>query len=229
MKTVKNFFEMAGRLVAFARTHADIFAQDKPLAQAMSELEAAVQRYLELASALRGGDAAVRASSTGRSRVRAELREAMEHVSSVAKSLELDQFTMPRENSDAVVLSVGRMWIENTLLRRKFEEQGLTHLLDELKTVAGKMSTVLDEHSSSKGLRTEAVHAIQQTQKLAGVALKRVDPLIRRALRDQRPVLAAWEQARRVARVAAAKPAIKLVKAGDPEASPPDGAAVVVT
>ena len=203
----KRVFGMLERLVVFSKTYPKYFTQPTLAGQAMAEIEAAVQQIAAFDTSLHGGQAAVKTSASERIKARTELRDYLETISKIAKGLKLGQFSMPRDRSDATLVSVGKMWAEYAApLKQTFIDSGLTDFTERLNAAVEKVSRAIQEQTFSKGSRLAAASALAQTMGAALAALQRLDPIITNQLRSDPPAQAVWERARRVERPSRVSP-----------------------
>ena len=204
----KRVFEMLGRLVVFAKAYPLFFGKDTLAGQSMAAIEAAVQKLLGLDKSLEGGSAAIKRSMDDRAKARATLRNCLETISQTAKGLKLAQFSMPRGRSDQTLVSVGQLWAEHAEpLQQIFTDSGMPDFIEKLNAAVGSLQGAIDDQTFSKGARLAAASAIEQTRGDALSALQRLDPIMNNLLRNNTPVLAVWQRARRVEKYSGVKPA----------------------
>src|SRR5207247_1433830 len=168
------------------------------------------------ATSLEGGGAKLRASSIDRVTARRILREWLETISRTAKGLRRAEFSMPRGRSDVTLVSVGRLWTEHVVpLKQPFIDSGMpADFIEQLNAAIENVQRTIQDQTQSHSARLEAALAIQHTRGQAVAALRRLDPIMGNLLRDDPPVLAVWQRARRVERSNGSRPA-------QDEASPP--------
>ena len=123
---------------------------------------------------------------------------------------------MPRSRSDVTLVSVGRLWAERVVpLKQLFIDSGMPQdFIEKLNAAIENVQRTIQNQTQSNSARLEDAIAIQHTRGQAVAALRRLDPIMHNLLRDDPPVLAVWQRARRVERSNGARPA-------QTEASPP--------
>jgi hypothetical protein len=204
----KRVYEMLVRLTVFSKSYPHLFEGNPLAAQAMKDVEIAVERLATHDAWVEGGDAQKRVLTSDRLTARAELRQMLEALSRTARGLGRNEFSMPRGRNDATLVAVGDMWSTNlAALKQQFIDSGLpkdfierlTAATDRVRrTIAGQTQTI---HS-----RYRTVLSIEETRNAAMSAIRRLDPIILNLLRDDPPVLAVWQRARRIERRNSSKP-----------------------
>ena len=219
MKEYRKEFEMFKKLTVFKQRYPKYFEEGTLAGQSMAQIESNVEKLSEHDTTLQGGDLAVKVSFSDKKSVRTELRAHMETISRLARGLQLPQISMPRDRTDAVMVSIATLWGQEKALVQTFLENGLTDLLHKLNDLVAKMKQVNFDETSNKGLRTAAASAIKQTRADTLAALRRLDPLMKHLLRDDPAAAAFWDRTRRVERSSGPK------KPADASVPPVDDAA----
>ena len=122
---------------------------------------------------------------------------------------------MPRLKLLSAV-SVGKLWAEHVVpLKQLFIDSGMpADFIEKLNAASEKVQQAIQDQAQSNGARLKAAIAIQHTRSQAVSAVRRLDPIMDNLLRDDPPVLAVWQRARRMERSNSPKPV-------EEEASPP--------
>ena len=172
----KRVYEMLVRVQVFAKGYPHFFERNALAGQAISELDAAVQRLSAHATSLEGGGAKLRASSIDRVTARRILREWLETISRTAKGLRRAEFSMPRGRSDVTLVSVGRLWTEHVVpLKQPFIDSGMpADFIEKLNAAIENVQRTIQNQTQSHSARLEAAIAIQHTRGQAVAALRRL-------------------------------------------------------
>ena len=214
----KRVYEMLVRIIVFATTYPQFFAKGTVPAQLLEQIQAAVQGFSGHAATQASGMGAVRRYSGSRAAARGALRSQVEAISRTARGMKIPEFWMPRNRGDQSILEVGKAFFAKAKpLKQLFIDGHLqADFLEKLDIAVQDLERAINDQTVSKGTRTAATAAIDQTRSDALSALQCLDPIMENLLQDDPPALAVWESCRHVERTGVSKP-------GDGEAPPPAG------
>ena len=216
----KRVFEMLKRVVVFATTYPHLFDKGSLAGQLQEQIQAAVQDLAGYATSQVSGKGAVRRSGGSRAEARGALRSQLEAISRTALGLNIPEFWMPRNRGDQSFLDVGKAFLKNAQpMKQLFIDGRLpADFLEKLDVAVQDLEQAISDQTVSRGARTSATRAIEQTRADAVAALQRLDPIMENLLQDDPPTLAVWQSWRHVQRTGVSK---LVESAGSPSGGPP--------
>jgi hypothetical protein len=101
--------------------------------------------------------------------------------------------------------------------------------IEKLQTAVQTLDDAIRKQTDSEATRVEATAAIHDARNEALAILKRLDPLVENLVRDNPPVRAVWESARRVEKAGGSKKLAEEDPPGIPLPAPPSGTNTAAT
>jgi hypothetical protein len=218
----KRVFEMMVRVLVFRSTHPELFPKDSQADQLLLKVEAISRSFSSQSTMQTSVKNDVRLSGGVRSSVREKLRKDLESVSRTAASMGLKQFFMPRDRGDRTIANVARIFAASAEpLKKDFIASHMPEdFIERLKAGVEDIERSIEQQAASKSARKEATTALINARTEATTVMTRLDPIMDNLLRDNAPLKAAWDAARRVEKAATAKK-----PAESPQATPAQNAA----
>jgi hypothetical protein len=192
------------RVSRFGAEHAASFPSET-LAQrsfaAVAEAASALEQHaVTQASASSEGQA--RTKAVARTRLRGSLRI----IGRTARAFVIDapgvvcKFRVPKTNGDHALLRAARAFARYAReLETAFVEHGLSPaFLDDLDAEATRFEQASGDYRAVKLAGVGATAGVDAELARALAAVRRLDVIVANVFRDDRPVLAIWQQARRV-------------------------------
>jgi len=203
----KRVFEMLVRVLVFRSAHPELFAKDSQADQLLQKVEAVYKSISAQSTRQASEKNEVRLSGSVRTTARDNLRKDLESLSRTAVSMGLKQFFMPRDRGDRAIADVARIFAATAEpLKKEFIANHMPEdFIDRLKAGIESIERSIEQQAAGKGARKVATTAIANEQAKATALLARLDPIMDNLLRDNPPVKAAWDAARRVEKGAAVR------------------------
>jgi hypothetical protein len=134
----------------------------------------------------------------------------------------LKQFFMPRDRGDRAIADVARIFAASAEpLKQDFVANHMPEdFIERLKAGIENIERSIEQQAASKGARKVATTALTNARTEAIAVLARLAPIMDNLLRDNAPMKAAWDAARRVEKAATGKKPPET-----PPATPTDKAA----
>jgi hypothetical protein len=188
------------RVLDFAKNHLNLFPEGSAARDLVASLGAAVREMSSHASQQVSGSGAVKTSGIGRQEARRELSHQLTSIAQTARVLKLDQFYMPRTQTDAALIAAGLSFVQQAEpVQQDFLRQGLpADFIEALNRSVAELQQFALKQTSSKGARSKAIAAFNEVLNVAMEDLKRFDVLVKNTLGDNPGVMAEWKIARRV-------------------------------
>jgi hypothetical protein len=195
----KRVWEMLNRVLVFARTRPQLFIDHIEMAQLLQQIEAAVQQLSVDALAERR---AVKLLTDSRVEARAGVRNELGAIVRTARGLQLNQFWIPRDNSDRALVQCGLNFAKEAApIKEVFTAANLPpDFIDTLNSAVQTLQKTIQDHEESKDARKTAAKTLAATQGGALATLQRLSPMVENRVREDAVTLAIWRSARRVAR-----------------------------
>jgi hypothetical protein len=218
----KRIFEMMVRVLVFRSAHPELFPKDSQAEQLLQKVEAIARSTSSQSTTQTSVKNDVRLCAGVRSSVREKLRTDLESVSRTAASMGLKQFFMPRDRGDRTIADVARIFAAAAEpLKQQFIANHMPEdFVERLKAGVENIERSIEQQAASKSARKVATTALTNARTEALTALARLDPIMDNLLRDNAPIKAAWDAARRVEKAATGKK-----PAETPPATPAENAA----
>ena len=198
----RRVYDALVRVLGFAGKYPRFFAQGSRESDLIGQIEDAAKKLSAGGISHTIGRGAVQQTSEERAAIRASLSNQLTVISKTATSMDLSQFWLPRDRSDRALVEFGHKFVlEAEPLQQKFLECRLPpDFIDQLKATVAKLDQTITRQAVCKGDRRNASATVIGARDAAVGALQRLDPLMDNVLREEAPVLAEWQSARRIAR-----------------------------
>jgi hypothetical protein len=215
----------------FSGRNTDLIVKDSPPGQLFSLLDAAFQKFSKHATRQAAGMDTVCRSTGGRDKARRDLVAQLDTICRTASGLGLEHFWMPRGRNDLAFVRAGRNFLgQLEPLKPVFLEGHMPEdFIEKLQTAVQTLDDAIRKQTDSEATRVEATAAIHDARNEALAILKRLDPLVENLVRDNPPVRAVWESARRVEKAGGSKKLAEEDQPGIPLPAPPSGTNTAAT
>ncbi len=201
--TAMKRFEMLKRVRDFSLANGTFFPAPSLGQQLFATVSQAVATISKAAADQSSGFNAALSSTTSKTSLREELRDALTVINRTARSLAFDtpglddQFRLPRSSSDQALLNAARAFAADaTPLRDDFvsHEVPATFLAD-LEALITAFDEALSGRTTARSSHVAATAALDESLDRGVTAVRRLDAIVRNRFRDKPPKLAEWATA----------------------------------
>jgi len=214
-------YHMLVRVSRFGAEHAASFPSETVAQRsfaAVAEAASALKQHAVTQASARSEGGLAHTKAAARTRLRGSLRI----ISRTARAFVIDapgvvcKFRVPKTNGDHALLSAARAFARYAReLETAFVEHGLSPaFLDDLDAEATRFEQASGDYRAVKLAGVGATAGVDAELARAFAAIRRLDVIVANVFRDETPVLAIWQQARRVGqgrRAAASEGAVAIV------------------
>ncbi|HUK35382.1 MAG TPA: hypothetical protein VLV86_15805 [Vicinamibacterales bacterium] len=209
-KAVRRY-QVLVRVNRFGAEHAEQFGPQTLGARTFAEVEQAVDALQRHAMAQVSARARDRVQRKALARTR--LRRALRVISRTARGVAADapsiasRFRVPKTNGDRALLTAARGFTQDA---REFEAAFVAYelpatFLDDLQADVRALEHAHDDYQQSKQASVAATAGVDTVLAQAFTSVRRLDVIVANVLRGDRPALAVWREARRVATASCAR------------------------
>ena len=195
---LKLFLEMLERVVVFGDKHPQYFPQGSASAELIRQIEAASQKLAE--ELLSQRSRSMKSATRERTKARQTLRNQILALTRTARVLQMEEFWMPRDNSDRAMIQFGKLFAANAVpLRQGFVDANMPpDFIEQMNGAAETLEKAVKESSFCRGTSRGVSTAVDRTRKEANTAVKRLDALMRNLLQTDPAALDIWASASRI-------------------------------
>jgi hypothetical protein len=199
-------YQMLERVYNLCLAHLNDFPKVSAAPSIIKALGLRVAKLKNHASQQVSGAGAIQQSGSSHQEARKALKTSLDLIFQTARALNLEQFYLPRQRTDAAYIATGQSFAELAQpFEAKFVEQGLPpNFIVALGAAVADLQRSVIAKMSSKGAHSGSIAEFNETLKQAMVDLKRLDALVKNTIASDPGFLAAWKIARRVTHTGAA-------------------------
>ena len=215
-------YKMLRRIAEFGAKHVSVFPTTTIAGEILAAIVSAVVTLSEHTKEQVTANAGIRRGSLQRKEAHQALTTVMESMASTARAMNIDDFWMPRKPTEVQLIAAGQHFAEAAgPLKPVFIQLGVpSDFIETLKNAIQNLQAATASRGHSKRLSTRA---IDEYEELLGATLNllgRFDVLVANSLTGNAGIMAEWEAARHVERLAS-KPRKPKAKPGpEPEPKP---------
>ena len=199
-------YQMLERVYNLGLAHLNDFPKGSAAGSIIKAIGSGVAKLKNHISQQVSGAGAIQQSASSHQDARKALKTRLDLIFQTARVLNLEQFYLPRQRTDAAYIAAGQSFAELAQpFEEKFVEQGLPpNFIVALGAAVADLQRSVVAKMSSKGAHSGSIAEFNETLRQAMVNLKRLDALVKNTVASDPGFLAAWKIARRVTHTGAA-------------------------